>query len=263
MTDRTAEETGDYVGKVVIRSSRERVFDSVATVRGLRGWWTPIVTGAASAGEELTFGFEDLDETIVMRVDETVRPTHVHWTCIEHTSVAEWAGTRISFEVSDSGPDFEQCVLVLRHAGVAAGNVAAGWDRFLASLTGLVETGDGQPYGAVTPALEAARAYHAAWTSHDFEAARRHLAEGLQTEVPINTYAGPDDFADAVARFGALAERVDLLAEFGHGDQALLLYDMHAQPIGTLRVAEHFTVDNGLIRRIRQVHDTVALRSTG
>ncbi len=87
------------------------------------------------------------------------------------------------------------------------------------------------------------------------------LAAGLATEVPINTYADRDDFAEAVASFGSLAERVDLVAEFGSGHQALLLYDMHTQPYGRLRVAEHFTVSGGLIQRIRHVHDTAVLRS--
>jgi hypothetical protein len=34
-------------------------------------------------------------------------------------------------------------------------------------------------------------------------------------------------------------------------------------PIGPLRVAEHFTVEQGLITRIRQVHDTASLRAAG
>jgi len=105
-------------------------------------------------------------------------------------------------------------------------------------------------------ALDVARAYHDAWTAHDFDAARRLLA----ADVPINTYTGRDDFAAAVARFGALAEHVDLLAEFGSGNQALLLYDMHTLPFGRFRVAEHFTVSGGLIQRIRHVHDTAVLR---
>jgi hypothetical protein len=53
-----------------------------------------------------------------------------------------------------------------------------------------------------------------------------------------------------------------LLAEFGSVDEALLLYDM-TLPIGALRVAEHFTVAGEKIRRIRQVHDTAALRAAG
>ena len=38
---------------------------------------------------------------------------------------------------------------------------------------------------------------------------------------------------------------------------------LRAGPIGTLRVAEHFTVGHGKITRIRQVHDTAAVRAAG
>ena len=47
------------------------------------------------------------------------------------------------------------------------------------------------------------------------------------------------------------------------GAEAMLLYDLQAGPIGTMRVAEHFTVRDGKISRIRQVHDTAAVRAAG
>lgn len=261
MSLQTTEEASGYTRDVAIQAPRDIVFDAVATLRGLRSWWTPIVTGTARIGGHITFGFEDLDEAIVMRVHDMVRPTGLRWTCLEHTSAPGWVGTEITFELAES--DLGKCVVIFRHTGLPAGDVAAGWDRFLASLTRLAETGNGEPYTASAPALDVARAYHAAWTHRDFDVARGYLAENLSTEVPLNSHAGRDDFAEAVARFGALADRVDLLAEFGHGDQALLLYDMYTQPVGLLRIAEHFTVDNGQIRRIRRVHDTVSLRSAG
>jgi uncharacterized protein YndB with AHSA1/START domain len=250
------------VRRVRCHAPREQVFDAIATLRGVRSWWTPVVTGSPSPGDALTFGFAGLDESIVMRIEEATFPARVRWTCLTHTSAPAWTDTVVSFELSETGP--EECELTFQHIGISAADVAVGWDRFLTSLASLVETGTGEPYRALThEALDVARAYHAAWTGKDFAAARRHLAEDLQTDVPLNTYAGPDDFAAAVARFGALADRVDLLAEFGSADQALLLYDMHTQPFGTLRVAEHFTVDDCLIRSIRHVHDTAALRRTG
>ncbi len=43
----------------------------------------------------------------------------------------------------------------------------------------------------------------------------------------------------------------------------MLLYDLEAQRLGRLRVAEHFTVDCGKITRIRQIHDTTAVRAAG
>jgi hypothetical protein len=251
----------NYLREVTCRATRQQLFAAVGTVGGLRSWWTPIAAGTVRRGGHLTFGFEDLDEAIIMHVDEVTSPSCVRWTCLEHTGASDWAGTTIRFALRGAGP--EGCLLTFGHAGLPAADVAAGWDRFLASLTLLVETGRGAPYVAAgADALDVARAYHAAWTRRDFDTARRYLAADLDTDVPINTYTGGDDFAAAVASFGGLAERVDLLAEFGSGEQALLLYDMHTQPFGRLRVAEHFTVEGGLIRRIRRVHDTAALRST-
>ncbi len=248
-----------YVREMTCQATRERVFAAVATIGGLRGWWTTIVAGTPRAGGQLTFGFEGMDEAIVMRVDEVAGPSRVRWTCLEHSSAAGWSATTIQFELGEAGS--EGCILTFHHLGLPAEQVAAGWDRFLDSLVRLVETGQGAPFCAGETALDVARAYHLAWTARDFDAARRFLAADLATDVPINTYAGRDDFAAAVASFGALAEHVDLLAEFGSGNQALLLYDMHTQPFGRLRVAEHFTVSGGLIQRIRHVHDTAVLRS--
>jgi hypothetical protein len=40
---------------------------------------------------------------------------------------------------------------------------------------------------------------------------------------------------------------VRLLAEFSRGAEAVLLYDLDVERLGTLRVAEHFTVADGRI----------------
>ena len=44
---------------------------------------------------------------------------------------------------------------------------------------------------------------------------------------------------------------------------AAQLYDMEVEGLGTFRVAEHFTIEAGAITRVRQVHDTHALRQAG
>jgi hypothetical protein len=249
-----------YLGQVSCHAARERLVEAVSTLGGLRGWWTPIVTGAAGAGGTLTFGFEGLDETIVMYVEE-VTPDRVRWSCRQHTSAPRWTGTTITFEFRADGP--RQSLLAFQHLGLHREDVAAGWDHFLASLSRWADTGTGDPYRAdESEALRVARAYHAAWTGKDFATARRCLAPDLRTDVPLNTYTDRDDFAAAMARFGALAERVDMLAEFSTATQALQLYDLHTQPFGTLRIAEHLTVHDGLIRHIRHVHDTATLRGT-
>jgi uncharacterized protein YndB with AHSA1/START domain len=53
--------------------AREPVFDAIATLDGLRRWWTTVVTGSAASGRTLRFGFAGLEEQIVIRVD-AVRP---------------------------------------------------------------------------------------------------------------------------------------------------------------------------------------------
>jgi hypothetical protein len=110
--------------------------------------------------------------------------------------------------------------------------------------------------------LAVARAYFHAWTSRDRDGVSRHLADDLVVEVPINSYAGKPDFLDAVCRTAQMTSSVDLIAELGDADQAMLLYDMML-PIGKLRVAEHFTISGGQIHKVRQIHDTAALRSAG
>ncbi len=107
------------------------------------------------------------------------------------------------------------------------------------------------------------RAYHQAWTSRDFARATALLAGTLTVEVPVNDYPTTESFAAALKSFGSMVTKVDLLAAMSEGSEAMLLYDIDAEPLGTLRVAEHFTVDGGKITRICQIHDTVAVRAAG
>lgn len=108
-----------------------------------------------------------------------------------------------------------------------------------------------------------ARRYHDAWSSHRFEDAIALLADDLRVEVPINDYPTRDSFARALIGFGGMVERVDLIAELGSGREAMLLYDMSVAGLGPMRMVEHFTVERGRIVRLRQIHDTVAIRAAG
>ena len=81
--------------------------------------------------------------------------------------------------------------------------------------------------------------------------------------MPVNDYPTVNDFAAALAAFGSMVTDVELLAAMSDGDEAMLLYDLVAGPVGSLRVAEHFTVADGKIVRIRQIHDTAPVRAAG
>lgn len=135
-----------YAQHLAIRAARERVFEAIATVDGPRHWWTTIVTGSATPGGELRFGFAGLDEQMVMHVDTIRPPAEVVWSCVAHNRDDEWTGTTVRFELAERGRD--ECTLDFRHTGIDPDLVADGWDHFLASLAAYAEHGEGSPYGA-------------------------------------------------------------------------------------------------------------------
>ncbi len=107
------------------------------------------------------------------------------------------------------------------------------------------------------------RAYHNGWTTKNFDQAVGLLAPDLIVEVPINEYPTTESFAQAVVGIGGMLKSVELLSELANDGEAMLLYDMDVEGLGQLRVVEHFTVDDGRITRIRQIHDTAAVRAAG
>ncbi len=139
----------DYARRMAFGSSCERVFDALATLEGLRGWWTPLVSGSPESGGDLRFDFEGMDEHIVMHVERASRPSSVSWTCVVHTSLEDWAGTRVLFELAPRGPG--GCDLTFRHVGLTRAlecfdDCKLGWDHFLASLFAYVDRGKGMPF---------------------------------------------------------------------------------------------------------------------
>jgi uncharacterized protein YndB with AHSA1/START domain len=258
--------TGDYARRFRFRAPRERVFEAIATLEGVQRWWTPDASGSIEPGQELELEFEGVDDQ-VMRVEQSVRPSLVEWTCLRHSGHPELEGTTVRFALAEAGHD--ECELEFRHVGLVPelrcyDACERGWDFFLGlSLAGLVECGGGSPFHAARTPLEVARRYHRAWTLRNFQGAGRFLAPDLETELPLNEYAGRDDFLGALAGFGEMVERAELLAEFENGDEALLLYDLEVAGVGRLRIAELFTVANGQITRIRMVNDTAELRKAG
>lgn len=111
--------------------------------------------------------------------------------------------------------------------------------------------------------IEIVRAYHDHWRSGEFDRAAGLLAETVEIETPINTYASKADFVSALASFGTMVVDVKNFVEAASGANVVQVYDMYVQGLGMIRIAEHFAVENGKIAHLRQIHDTVALRAAG
>ena len=111
--------------------------------------------------------------------------------------------------------------------------------------------------------LSIARRYHQGWTSGNYGQSIDLLAPTLTVEVPINDYPSAESFAQALRSFGQMVTHVELLSEMANDNEAIVLYDMRATGLGQLRVAEHFTVADGKIVKLRQIHDTAPVRAAG
>jgi uncharacterized protein YndB with AHSA1/START domain len=142
---------GDGLRRVVdLRSEPDRVYAALATLDGLAGWWTPRVSGDATAGGSVRLDFEGVGEQIVLRVAVAERPSRVVWRCDAHTGLPEWNGTTLSFEIAardGGGSRLRFAHLGLVPALACFENCARGWDHFLASLAGFVDDGRGAPFG--------------------------------------------------------------------------------------------------------------------
>lgn len=138
----------DYARRVAFGAPCERAFDAISTLEGLRRWWTPRVSGSASVGGELRFDFDGVDH-VVMRVDRVDAPFAVEWSCVEHSRLADWNGTRVLFGLAPRSAEGSE--LTFRHIGLTPslecfGQCERGWDHFLASLVSYVERGEGTPF---------------------------------------------------------------------------------------------------------------------
>ena len=140
----------DYACRLAVAAPAARLLAALTTREGLRGWWTPRVSGRGDAGGELRFAFDGVDETIRMRVVRA-EPSGVTWTCLEHSGLPDWRGTHLDFAIRAG--DENSCTLDFCHRGLTPAfdcyeDCALGWSHFLASLLAYVERGRGAPFGS-------------------------------------------------------------------------------------------------------------------
>jgi hypothetical protein len=138
----------DYRTTVRVAAPADAVFDAVVTTEGLTAWWSP-VTGSGVAGGELRFPMVPDQPPLLVRVDESTRPTTVRWTVTECTFMEDWVGTRPAFTITPL--DDDSCELTFEHRGLnddlgCKDMCSRSWDHFVGtSLRELAEGGPGAP----------------------------------------------------------------------------------------------------------------------
>lgn len=103
--------------------------------------------------------------------------------------------------------------------------------------------------------------YFAAWTAKDVETAYALLADDLRFVGPTASYQSAAEFRPGLTNFAAMTKGARILDLIVEGDRAALLYDCELPPpIGTLRIASFFRVEDGKIRAYETQFDATELR---
>lgn len=139
----------DILHRVGIKAPRDKVYQTLATPEGVRGWWTRETTGDSKAGGMIRFRFTDTDGrelgVFEMKILELHADTSVAWQVVK--GPPEWVGTRVRFDLRQEG-DFT--IVLFKHEGWREPvefmhHCSTKWATFLMSLKSLGETGRGQP----------------------------------------------------------------------------------------------------------------------
>ena len=84
--------------EIRINAPRDRVFEALSTLEGIKGWYTPNLDGTVAEGRTATFRFTGR-EPFRWRFAE-LSPTRVRWECIEGPGAA--AGTTVTYRLSET-----------------------------------------------------------------------------------------------------------------------------------------------------------------
>lgn len=139
----------DIIHRIGIKAPAAKVYEAVATVPGVAGWWTRETTGTAQRGGRVNVRFRGGDGKEIGQMDfemTRLKPSReVHWRILDGPE--EWVGTDVTFQLTQEG---DTTVLIFGHRNWKEpvefmAHCSMKWAVFLLSLRELVETGTGKP----------------------------------------------------------------------------------------------------------------------
>jgi hypothetical protein len=111
----------------------------------------------------------------------------------------------------------------------------------------------------VAPA-DIAAAFIEAWARRDLAAVTRYLAADIVFESPRVHLTGADAVVAELGRFAEAVSEVRIRAVVGDDRSAMIMYDIDAEPFGTLRAVDLLVVESGRITSDIMVFDSYKLR---
>ncbi len=217
----------DILHRISIQAAPERVYQALATVDGIRGWWTRDADLEPQTGGRGEFRFSGGPCGSVatqVRVDALEPAARVAWTVLQSGAPGGWEGTTIAFDLRADG---DGTVLSFAHRGFAQesdgmATCSTGWALYLMSLQQFVETGRGVPH----PESHLRRVPGGPAIVHELDIAATpdRLYQALTTSAGLAGWWTPEaSAAEAVGglnelRFGSMALRfrVDALDSGRH-----------------------------------------------
>ena len=112
-----------------------------------------------------------------------------------------------------------------------------------------------------SPALRVAMAFYQAWTGKDLDRAMSYVSDDIVCEAPPRRIEGIEQYRAFWAPFLQIFTKADVIAAFGDGETALLMYDAHTTPVASALTAEWFTTKDGKISRNRIIFDRVPFQA--
>ena len=107
-------------------------------------------------------------------------------------------------------------------------------------------------------ALQTALEYWNAWTGKDLDAAMGYIADDIVCEAPAGRLEGAESYRHFLQPFAEqLLLDATMLAAFGDGDTAVLVYDTRTVATASAPAAEYVTVKHGRITASRFIFDRV------
>ena len=135
----------DLNHSVPVSAPPAKVYEAVATQRGMQGWWTADTELDAKKGGEAQFGFDNRAAVFRMTIEALEPNKSVRMVC--HGEQPEWNGTRLEWTIV---PNDDGSILNFVHRGwremtpfCASCNSA--WGELMYRLKGFVESGRPAP----------------------------------------------------------------------------------------------------------------------
>jgi hypothetical protein len=104
-------------------------------------------------------------------------------------------------------------------------------------------------------ALRIALAYYHAWTSHDLDKAMTYIADDIICDAPAGRLQGAAAYRGFMGPFVQILTASELIAAYGDGKTALIMYDAEPVPVKSAPGAECVTVSDGKIIYGRFIFD--------